>query len=96
MNEYGTLASGYVREFEDKWLRKEQPREPFLGSPDVQSLADLANSFDVIRSMRIAPIGLKQILLIAGAAALPAAPLALFVVPLDQLIVKGLGAIFNV
>ena len=94
--EYGTLAAGYVRDFEDKWLRSPPPREPLLGSPDVQSLADLANSFDVIRSMRIAPIGLKQMLLLACAAALPAVPLALFVWPLDELIVRALQALFNV
>ena len=92
----GTLASGYVRDFDDKWLRKAPPREPLLGSADVQSLADLASSYDVIRSMRIAPIGLMQILLLACAAALPALPLVLFVWPLDELIVRALQGLFNV
>ena len=95
--EYGGLAAGYVSEFDDKWLRKaDLQRERLLGSPDLQSLADLANSFNVIRSMRIVPIALSQVLLLVGAAALPAAPLVLFVVPLDELVVKVLRAFLNV
>lgn len=62
----------------------------------MQSLADLANSFDVIRHMRIVPIALSQVLLLVAAAALPAAPLALFVVPFDELIVKTARALLNV
>jgi hypothetical protein len=72
-----------------------QQREPLLGSADVQSLADLANSFNVISSMRIVPISLAQVLVLVAAAALPALPLALFVVPLDELILKIVGGVFN-
>src|SRR5262249_26715600 len=46
--EYGSLAMRYVREFDAKWLHGEAPtNEPLVGSADIQSLADLANSFDV-------------------------------------------------
>lgn len=94
---YGTLAAGYVHAFDDKWIRqKAWQREPLLGSADVQSLADVANSFDVVRSMRIVPLSLFQVLLVVGAATLPALPLALFVIPADELILKALGAIFKV
>jgi hypothetical protein len=95
--EYGTLAAGYVHAFDDKWIKhKTQPREPLLGSADVQSLADLANSFDVIRRMRIVPIALFQVLVLAMAAAVPALPLALFILPFNELILKVLGAVFKV
>jgi hypothetical protein len=95
--EYGTLAADYVHAFDDKWIRqKAWQREPMLGSADVQSLADLANSFDLVRSMRFVPFSLFQVLLVVGAAALPALPLALFIVPADELILKALGAIFKV
>ncbi len=50
---YGVLASSYTRAFESKWLKNEAPpTEGLLGSADVQSLADLSNSFQVIQSMR--------------------------------------------
>ena len=89
--DYGALAQDYVRSFDTKWLRKSDTRqsEPMLGSADLQSLADLANSFDVIRGMRIIPIGPSQLLLLVGAAVLPVLPLVLFVIPLDQLILQG-------
>jgi hypothetical protein len=95
--EYGTLAARYVRAFDDKWIRhKTQPREPLLGSADLQSLADLTNSFEVIRSMRIVPIALFQVLVLVAATALPALPLALFILPFNELVLKVLGAVFNV
>ena len=57
LREYGTLAERYVREFDAKWLRGGAPAdEPFVGSADIQSLADLGNSYEVVRTMRIAPI----------------------------------------
>jgi hypothetical protein len=47
-----------VREFDDKWLRGgvAAARERLVGSADIQSLADLANSFEVVKTMRAAPI----------------------------------------
>ena len=49
LREYGTLAQRYVREFDDKWLRGGAPAgEPLVGSGDIQSLADLGNSFEVV------------------------------------------------
>ena len=46
--------------------------------------------------MRSVPISLPQILLIAGAAALPCAPLILFVIPLDELILRSVRTILQV
>src|SRR5262249_10142960 len=45
--EYGTLAERYVREFDAKWVRGGvAPDEALVGSADIQSLADLNNSFE--------------------------------------------------
>jgi hypothetical protein len=95
--QYGTLGADYTHAFDDKWIRhKVRQGEPLLGSADVQSLADLANSFDVVRNMRFVPLSLSQVLLLVAAAALPLLPLALFIFPADELILKALGAIFKV
>ena len=95
--EYGTLAANYTRAFAAKWLPTDPPPdEPILGTPDLQSLADLGSSFELIRSMTIIPIAKYQILLLAGAAALPFAPLVLLAFPLDQLIIDTLKAVLNV
>jgi hypothetical protein len=51
------LAERYVREFYAKWLRGGAPAdEALVGSGDIQSLADLANSFEVVRTMGTAPV----------------------------------------
>ena len=94
--DYGALAERYVRAFDRKWLRADAPPdEPLLGSADVQSLADLSNAFGVIQNMRLIPMSLTQFLVLVGGAALPALPLVLFVVPLDELIVGGAKAFLN-
>jgi hypothetical protein len=95
--EYGTLAASYTRAFAAKWLPTDPPPdEPLLGTPDLQSLADLGSSYDLIRQMTIVPIAKYQILLIAGASALPFAPLVLVAFPLDQLIIDSLKAVLKV
>ena len=95
--DYGGLASDYTRAFDAKWLRRQPPpSEPLLGSADVQSLADLANAYNVVRSMRIVPIAAQQIFILGVAAALPAVPLIFFVVPLDELIVRGIKTLLQI
>jgi hypothetical protein len=70
LSEYGLLAQRYVREFDTKWLRGGAAAgDEFVGSGDIQSLADLANSFDVVRTMRIALITKDAIVRLAAAAA---------------------------
>jgi hypothetical protein len=93
--EYGTLAERYVREFDVKWLRGgASGDEPLMGSGDIQSLADLGNSFEVVRTMRIAPVTKETILLLAAATLAPVAPLLLTMMPLEQLLKKLLGILF--
>jgi hypothetical protein len=95
LNEYGTLAERYVRDFDGKWLRGRAPQgEPLLGSADIQSLADLGNSFAVVRTMRLAPISRDAVLVLAGCVLVPLAPLLLTVMPIEQLTQKLLGLVF--
>jgi len=92
LREYGTLAQRYVREFDAKWLRGGAPAdEPFVGSGDIQSLADLGNSFEVVRTMNVAPVSKDAILRIAAAVLVPIVPLALTMMPLEELLKKLLG-----
>jgi len=94
LREYGTLAERYVREFDTKWLRGGAPAdEPFVGSGDIQSLADLGNSFEVVQTMRIAPITKDAILQLVAATLAPIVPLALTMMPLEELLKKLLGVL---
>jgi len=93
--EYGTLAQRYVREFDAKWLRRDAPaEEPLVGSADIQSLADLANSFEVVRTMRLAPVTKEALLQLAAATLAPVAPLALTMMSLEELLKRLFGILF--
>src|SRR6478736_1525375 len=93
--EYGTLAERYVRAFEAKWLRGgAAPDEPFLGSADIQSLADLSNSVEGVRTMRSVPVGRDAVIRLALATAAPIVPLLLTIMPLEELAKKLLGLLF--
>lgn len=95
LREYGTLAERYVREFDAKWLRAAAPaQEALLGSADLQSLADLANSYEVVRTMSLAPITKQAILRLAAATLLPLAPLLLTIMPLEELLKKLASMLF--
>ena len=89
---WGRLASRYVSEFDQKWIRGDPPEgEPLVGSADIQSLADLANSFEVVNRMQPVPFGKETIILLVVATALPILPLMLTMFPLDELIKRLLG-----
>jgi hypothetical protein len=95
LREYGTLAERYVREFDAKWLHGGAPaEEPFVGSADIQSLADLANSYEVVRTMSIAPVTKQAVLRLAAATLLPIAPLLLTMMPLEELLKKLASMLF--
>jgi hypothetical protein len=86
---YARLAARYVTEFEAKWTSGGYPAgESLLGTPDVQSLADLANAVSVVRSMRWVTIGPRLLTMMALAALLPLTPLLLFQYPLAELAEK--------
>lgn len=93
--EYDTLAQRYVREFDAKWLRGGAPAgESLVGSADIQSLADLGNSIEVVRSMRSAPVTREALLQVVAATLAPVVPLALTMMPLEELLKKLFGILF--
>ena len=92
LREYGALAERYVREFDRKWVRGGAPAdEPLVGSGDIQSLADLGNSYQVVKEMRHAPITRDAIVQLAAALFLPIAPLALTIMPMEEFVKKLAG-----
>ena len=93
--EYGALAERYVRGFDAKWLRGGAPAdEELIGSADIQSQADLGTSYDVVRSMRIAPLSIQAIVPLVLATVIPIVPLMLTMIPLNELLKKLFGIVF--
>jgi hypothetical protein len=73
LHEYGALATEYTTAFNEK-------------SGDIQSLADLGNSFGYIEKMNALPMGPRTPLHLALASLLPMAPLLLTVMPLKDVL----------
>ena len=85
---YNGLAARYVKEFEAKWLEGTPPDEPLVGTPDLQSLADLANAISVVKGMRWVTVGPRLLTIMTIAAVVPLAPLVLFRYPVAELAQK--------
>jgi hypothetical protein len=95
LGEYGALAERYAREFGAKWLHGGAPaEEPLVGSADIQSLADMANSFDVVRTMQLTPISRDALLRLVVATLAPMAPLVLTMMSLEELLRRLFGLLF--
>jgi hypothetical protein len=95
LREYGTFAQRYVYEFDQKWLRGgTQSGENILGTSDVQSLADLGNSFEVVRQMKTVPFTVQALVRLVIVALIPIAPLVLTVIPAEELLQRLLRMAF--
>jgi len=94
MEECGALGQTYAVEFDRKWFRGDAPTdEPLVGSADIQSLADLRNSFLLIKDIEYVPFNLKTVLNLALTTLLPVAPLLLTTFSVEQLLERVLKAI---
>ncbi len=95
LGEYGMLASRYVQEFEGKWIRGGAPKgEELLGSGDVQSLADLGNSYATVQEMRVVPFGIRDMTPLVVASAAPLLPVLLTVFSLEELVTRLIKVLF--
>ena len=93
--EYGALAQRYAREFDRKWLRGGAAAdEPLIGSADIQSLADLGNSYEVVKGMRLVPFTMKTVVQLAVTTLLPVAPLMLTMISLEECLDRLLKLVF--
>jgi len=57
-----------------------------LGSEDIQSLADLGNSFEIIRKMRILPVQPSDFIAMVLPGLIPVLPLAATVMPVGEIL----------
>lgn len=92
--DYGLLAQRYVESFDQKWIREPLPSAELLGTGDIQSLADLGNSYQVIREMQVVPFGLRDISRLAIATAAPLSPLLLTIFSLEELLIRIFKVVF--
>jgi hypothetical protein len=96
MREYGIFAERFAREFESKWLRGRAgtANQPLVGTADIQSLADLGNSFERLKTMRVAPITRDALVGLVTATVAPVVPLALTMMSWEDLLKTLFGVLF--
>jgi hypothetical protein len=93
--DYGLLAQRYVDNFEERWVQSDsEPSEQLLGSADIQSLADLGNSFEIVREMRPLPFGVDEITRLAVVTAAPMFPLLLTIFSAEELVMRVIRVLF--
>ena len=87
LREYAEFSRRYADEFAGKWLRRAAPQgEALVGSPDIQSLADLANSFQAVRNMGVVPISKGAVVQLVVVTLLPMVPLLLTLISFEELL----------
>lgn len=73
--------------FQRKWIMDpRQAEETLLGTGDIQSLADLGNSYAFVDKMNALPMGPRVPLHLALACLIPMAPLRLTMMPLGDIL----------
>jgi len=83
---YGRFAGNYVQGFDDKWGQADDRRHSPLGSPDIQSLADLRHSYAGISEMRIVLPNRTTVGIFAIAYVVPAIPLLASVISFREVL----------
>jgi len=95
LSEYGMLATEYIADFDEKWVRRGVKRQEILGTPDIQSLSDLATSYSVVSEMRLVPFTLHDAIQLAITTMLPVLPLVLTIVPMAELLDRLFKILFT-
>ncbi|MFI5457076.1 MAG: hypothetical protein ACHRXM_16645 [Isosphaerales bacterium] len=87
--EFGTLISRHDRAFDEKWVKSETAKqENLLGSPDVASLAEIAQVFEHVDRMQLIPFDKKALVVLVVAALIPMIPLVGTAIPLTEIFSK--------
>jgi len=95
LSDYGLFASSYVEGFEQKWVvRDPSADDELLGTGDIQSLADLGNSYALVRDMRPVPFDMQDIVRLAAVTAVPLLPLGLIIFSFEQMLTQILKTLF--
>ncbi len=84
---YMELAAHFVNGFERKWLGADESRHQHLmGVSDLQTLASLSDSVNIVRTMRWVPMSVPLVVTLAIPALVPLVPLLLLKYPVAKLL----------
>jgi hypothetical protein len=93
--EFSMLTHQYSFKFENKWIRGVNPEnEEFLGTGDIQSLADIGTASDVINNLRLIPMSIRVPIAMFLMIAIPFVPLLVLKYPVSEILKGVVGFVF--
>ena len=94
LREFGQLATSFGLRFGEEWFRPGRRIDSdVLERQDFSAATDLYQVVDRAQAMRFVPLDRVNVMMLAGAAALPFVPVALLAIPFDTLVTKLLGVL---
>jgi hypothetical protein len=84
--QYGDFARRYNLEFHDKWIVPAAAAKKALGSPDIQSLNDLAESYQIAAKTRFFVFGPRHVLAVWAAGLAPMVPVFASALTVEQVL----------
>jgi len=86
-HEYDELATAFGLEFERAWFALRKPRDQsLLEREDFSAATDLYQVVDRVHNMRLIPVDVKSVAVLAGATLLPFVPVLLIALPFDVML----------
>lgn len=92
--QYGDFMRAYALQFHDKWVASPTGASA-VGSPDIQSLNDLMEAYQVISKTRFFVFGPRQVLAVWSAGLLPLLPLVLSTITFEQVLRRILATVLG-
>jgi hypothetical protein len=92
---YGAIGYRLSRAFDEKWANKENLKagKNLMEGTDSSAVCDYADIYEVVKKMRIIPVGLREYIFQALILAAPFAPLVLLEMPLREVVERLLGTL---
>ena len=85
--DFGALIGEHDRAFDEKWVKAQgASRAKLLGSPDVASLADIAQVYEHVEGMQLVPFDKKALIVLVAAMLIPMIPLLGTVIGLTEIL----------
>jgi hypothetical protein len=92
--QYGDFMRTYTLQFHSKWIAPVGQGSP-LGTPDIQSLADLGHAFQVASKTRVFAFGPRTLVVVWIAALIPMVPLFAGAISFETVLKRIVGTVLG-
>lgn len=97
LTQYGELVRMYTLSFHERWVVPRQPTLPAqaLGTPDIQSFADLGHVYQVASKTRVVAFGPRAVFVVWFAGLLPAIPMLASTLPFEKVLARIISTVLG-